>query len=93
MQIFISYATEDREIAEQIYLALTEAGDQVFFDRTSLPPGDAYHTRIRSAVEQSDLFIFLITPNSVTRGRYTLTELQYARKKWPHPKGGVLPCF
>jgi hypothetical protein len=91
MQIFLSYASEDRELADQIHLALIGAGHLVFFDRDSLPPGGDYHAKIRAAVERSDIFVFLITGNSVASGSYALTELKYARSKWPHPKGRVLP--
>lgn len=93
MKIFLSYADEDRSTAEQIYLALMGAEHEVFFDKTSLPPGGTYHDKIRNAVKKSDLFIFLITTHSVTKGRYALTELQYARGKWPHPQSRVLPVL
>lgn len=91
MQIFLSYASEDHELADQVHLALAGGGRQVFFDKESLPPAGDYHARIRGAVERSDIFVFLISPNSVAPGSYTLTELKYARAKWPHPKGRVLP--
>lgn len=91
MRVFISYASEDRGAAEEIRLALAGAGHKVFFDKESLPPGDDYHERIRRAVERSDVLVFLITHNSVASGSYALTELKYARRKWPHPKGKLLP--
>jgi N-acetyl-anhydromuramyl-L-alanine amidase AmpD len=93
MLAFISYASEDRDLAEQIHLALTGAGHQTFFDKESLPPGGDFHSRIRAAVQQSDLFLFLISPESVAPGSYALTELKYARARWPHPLGHVLPVL
>jgi len=93
MQIFLSYAAEDHDLAEEVQLALIGAGHQVFFDRASLPPGHDYHSRIQSAVQSSDLFVFLISPNSVAQGSYAVTELKYARAKWPHPKGKLLPVL
>jgi len=39
------------------------------------------------------LFIFLISPESVASGSFALTELAFARKKWKHPKGHVLPVM
>ena len=42
MIVFLSYASENRDIAEQVNLALTGAGHKVFFDRDSLPAGDDY---------------------------------------------------
>lgn len=91
MQIFLSYASEDRQVAEQIQLALVGAGHDVFFDIESLPPGGDYHDRIRKAVKRSDLFVFLISSNSVAHGSYALTELGYARERWSHPKANVIP--
>lgn len=90
MKVFLSYASEDREVADQVHLALTGAGHEVFFDRESLPPAGDYHAQIRSAIQESDLFLFLITPHSVEPGGYPVTELKFARRKWPHPKSRVL---
>jgi TIR domain-containing protein/Yip1-like protein len=91
--IFLSYASEQRDIADQIKLALGDSGHEVFFDRDSLPVGDDYHPRIRKAVENSDAFVFLISPQSVAQGCYALTELKYAREKWPNPRGKLLPVM
>ena len=91
MRIFLSFDSEHRSLAEQVYLALTGAGHEVFFDKESLRPAHEYHQRIQAAIGLSDLFIFLISRESVAPGSYALTELRYAREKWPHPKGRVLP--
>jgi hypothetical protein len=93
MIIFLSYASEQRDAAEQVNLALIGSGHKVFFDRETLPAGDDYHLRIRKAVEDSDAFVFLISPNSVTTGCYALTELKYARQRWPAPRRKVLPVM
>ena len=93
MEIFLSYASEDRELAEQVQLALAGSGHHVFYDKESLPAGNDYHARIRSAVQRADIFVFLISPNSVAQGSYALTELKYARTKWPHPKTRLLPVL
>jgi hypothetical protein len=91
--VFISYASEDRKFAEDIQLALSGAGFRVFFDKESLPAGGDYHSRIRQWVEDSDILVFLISPDSVKSGGYALTELKYAREKWAHPAGHVLPVM
>ncbi len=90
MKIFLSYASEDRAIAEEISLALAGAEHEVFFDRTSLPAGADFHARIEAAVKASDLVIFLISARSIAPGSYTLTELRYVRERWPHPKHRLL---
>src|SRR6266852_3112333 len=90
---FISYSSEQGEAATRIELLLKEDGHAVFRDRSSLPPGESFDARIRAAIEESDLFIFLISRESISPGRYTLTELKFAEQKWGHPAGRVLPVF
>ena len=80
MRIFLSYAWQDREQAKAVYLALRDQGHRVFFDRADLPAGDEYHNRIRAAVDHTHLFVFLISPDALDAGSYTLTELTIAEK-------------
>ena len=90
MKIFLSYASEQSALAKEIALALRAEDHTVFFDRSALAAGEAYNAKIREAIEDSHLFVFLISPHSVTAGRYTLTELDFAEHKWPRPWGYVL---
>ena len=91
--IFLSYASEQSEAAAHIELSLKGDGYSVFRDRASLPPGETFDARILTAIEESDLFIFLISRASISEGRYTLTELKFAEQKWEHPAGHVLPVL
>ncbi len=91
MRIFLSYASEDRALVEPVRYALAEQGHDVFFDREDLPPGHAFDSRIRAAIERCDLFICFLTPHTVDAGSYTLNELQIAQRIAPHPSGRVLP--
>lgn len=93
MKIFLSYASEEATTAEEIQLALTAGNNDVFFDRTSLPAGGDYNAGIQKAIEESQGMIFLISPHSVAKGSYALTELKFAREKWGHPRGCVLPVI
>jgi TIR domain-containing protein len=92
-KVFLAHASQDRSIAEEITLALRGAGFEVFFDESDLPPGGDYHARIRDAVSQSVYLVFLISPDSVAGGRYTLSELKLAQEKWSHPADRVLPVM
>lgn len=91
--IFLSYPSSLEETAARVELSLEGEGYAVFRDRSALPPGESFDARIRAAVEESDLFVFLITPESVAPGRYTLTELTFAQQRWGHPAGRVLPVM
>lgn len=93
MRIFLSYASEDRERIEPIRYALAEQGHDIFYDREDLKPGEAFDTRIRAAIERSELFVCFLTPNTVDAGSYTLSELSVAERMWPRADGRVLPVI
>jgi hypothetical protein len=69
VKIFLSYPSEERDTAERLNYALVDQGHDVFFDRADLPAGYEYDQRIVSAIAESDLIVFLITPAAVTPGR------------------------
>jgi TIR domain len=75
MKIFLSYPSTQRALAENIDAVLGSEGHSVFFDRDSLQAGETYDQRIREAIHECRLFIFLVSPDSVKHGSYALTEL------------------
>ncbi len=93
MQVFLSYPSDERAAAERVNLALGDAGHEVFFDREDLPRGEEFDRAVREAMRRSALLVFFITPGSVQRGRYTMTELKLAQERWPQPGGRVLPVL
>lgn len=92
-KVFLSYASEQRLLAESVALSLRGRDFEVFLDRDNLGAGGAYDAAIEAAVQSSDAFVFLVSPESVAPGRYTLTELGYARHMWPAAAGRVLPVL
>lgn len=93
MRIFLSYARNDQSVVERIRAALNAAGFDVFLDTKDLPLGQEYNARIKLAVEEADLFIFLASATSVRPGSYAMTKLSFAERKWPNPSGYVLPVL
>lgn len=93
MRLFLSYASEDVLAAQKIAAALQAAGHSVFFDKNDLKSGREYDTSIRNEINRADAYIFLVSGNSVAPGRYTLTELAFAEKRFPNPSGHVLPVM
>ena len=91
MKIFLSYASKYRAIADDLCCRLQAVGHEVFFDREDLRAGASFDDRIRSAIEDCELFIFLISPEAVAAGHYTRTEVKIASRKWPTPGWHVLP--
>ncbi|MGQ0622095.1 MAG: toll/interleukin-1 receptor domain-containing protein [Panacagrimonas sp.] len=95
MRIFLSYASEDRMTAEEVYYALIAEGHDVFFDRdkSKLQTAGVFHKRIADEIGKADLLIFLISDHSIERGSYALSELELAKARWKHPKGHVVPVL
>ena len=75
MDVFLSYASEERALAERVCRVLETEGHDVFFDREDLGGGDAFGERIRSAVSRADVVVYLISRSSVAPKSYALTEL------------------
>lgn len=93
MRIFISYAREQSDIADRIAVGLKQEGYDVFFDRDDLPPGEGYDREIRRRIRGAQLFICLVSPDSLDPKSYAVTELDIARRRWPDPSGSVLPVL
>src|SRR5688572_27569919 len=93
IKVFLSYAHEQRSIAEEINAALSVRDFDVFFDKSNLKPGRAFDGAIQKAIGTCDLFVFLISPEALDKRSYTITELAYAKEKWKNPSGKVLPVM
>ena len=93
MYIFLSYSRADLADAEQIVANLKQAGHKVFFDKHSIKAAEDFNRVIWNKIQKADLFLFLISENSVRQGSYALTELTLAEKKWPNPERKVLPVL
>ncbi|PZN98320.1 MAG: hypothetical protein DCF30_14370 [Hyphomicrobiales bacterium] len=93
MRIFVSYAAEDRPVAESVVHSLRARGHDVFFDRDSLPPGHSYEDQIAASIQAADLLVYLVSPHSVSPKSFTLTELGLAERKWASPARRVLPVM
>lgn len=93
MKLFISYPSDQKDLAEQLRLALEAEGHAVFTDRAELKEGEPYHEALREAIEDSDALVFLVTPRSIRPGSYALTELDIAQRRWRSPGGRVLPVI
>lgn len=93
MKLFLSYPSPQRELAEQLALALEAEGHEVFIDRSELKAGESFHRRLRESILGADAMVFLVTPDSVRPGSYALAELNIAQQRWRRPSGHVLPVI
>jgi hypothetical protein len=78
VQVFISYAHEDKEKARRLYSELRNAGVNPWFDEDSLSPGERWESEIRKGIKNSRYFIPLLSRNSVMKKGYVQKELKSA---------------
>jgi hypothetical protein len=91
MKIFLSHAHEQAKLADGLAIALRQEGHAVFLDTDALKAAEGFHEAIRREIQASDLFVFLVSENSLEAGSYALTEMATARERWRNPTGHVLP--
>lgn len=78
-KIFISYASENLEFAEKLYLQLRAIPNiEPWFDKESLLPGEQWKLAIKKAIRDSDYFIILLSKNSTTKKGFVQKELREA---------------
>lgn len=65
-QIFLRYASNDREVAHKIVEKLKEEEIRVWFDEYELQPGDSIAKSIENTISASDYLIVLLSPSSVS---------------------------
>lgn len=93
MKVFLSYSREDSELAHEVTAALHVAGYKVFCDWESLHSASEFHAEIRKQLYASDAFVILMGPHTFGEGRYALSEIELAEKKWPNPVNRVFPVL
>ena len=74
--VFVSYASQDAEVAHRVRVALREAGLEVWLDQSELRGGDAWDTSIRRQIRECALFVPLISSNTNARSE------GYFRLEW-----------
>jgi tetratricopeptide (TPR) repeat protein len=74
--VFLSYASQDAEVARKICDALRAAGVEVWFDQSELRGGDAWDRRIRAQIKDCALFVPVISENTQARAE------GYFRLEW-----------
>ena len=76
---FISYSHQDRAFALELRSALRERGKDVWLDESGIHPAERWKPALQRAIEDSDSFIFAISPHSATSAECR-KEFDYAVK-------------
>lgn len=88
MQIFLSYADSDKDLARDLARSLSRLGYRVWFADADLLPGDNWSLESGKALKESDAMVVLLTPKSAT-SQWQNREVQYALTS-PRYQGRVI---
>src|SRR5947209_80507 len=77
--VFVSYSRRDSKFVWRIVESISQRGKEVWLDTEGIPDGEAFPEAIKRAIEGSDTFLFVITPNAVNSA-YCENEVEYARQ-------------
>jgi hypothetical protein len=74
--IFISYAREDREYAERLYMDLRKEELNAWIDTRCLPAGSNWKIEIPKKIKECKYFILLISKHSINKRGYVQKEIK-----------------
>jgi cold shock CspA family protein len=92
--IFISYAKEDKIVAEKLYDDLKRAGLNPWLDSRDLLPGERFESRISKVISQSRYFLALLSSRSVRKTGYVNKEIRHGLDialRYPEDEIFVIP--
>ena len=75
--VFISYSRRDGEFVRRLVEALEARGKDVWVDTEGIRDAEVFPAALRAAVESSDGFVFVISPDSVI-SRFCEQEVDHA---------------
>jgi hypothetical protein len=77
--VFVSYSRKDGEIARKIVDELKQQDIDIWIDWEGIPPSGDWLTEIYKGIENSDVFLFVLSPDSL-ESRVCAEELEHAEK-------------
>lgn len=75
--VFVSYSRQDAPFVTRLADAIESGGKQVWIDTAGIEDTEVFPLAIRSAIEASDAFLFVISPASIA-SRFCEQEVDYA---------------
>jgi WD40 repeat protein len=77
--VFVSYSRHDAAFVRRLAASIEDRGKQVWLDTEGIADAEVFPAAIKRAIEQSDAFLFVITPAGVDSA-YCENEVEYAKE-------------
>ena len=77
--VFLSYSRRDGDFVRRLSSALEEHGKDVWVDVEGIRDAEVFPEALRRAIESSDAFVFVISPESV-RSSFCVEEVEHAAR-------------
>lgn len=91
--VFISYAHEDKEIAEKLLSDLSAFGLKVWYDELQLEVGDSISHKLGQAINESNFGVLIISNNYLIK-QWTTTEMKlFFQLQLMDKKKKILPIW
>ena len=91
MQVFISYACEDRELAKRLGQWLERAGFAVWLDESNILPGDNWAEKVSQVLKESQAMVVLVSPAAMD-SKWVRHEIEFALGAKEY-SGRLVPVF
>ena len=91
LQVYVSFAEEDRQQVRELESRLRAEGFGTWFDEKDLTPGLNWEDEIRQALPRSDVFVSCISTRSVSRRGFYEREIALALALRSERPGFVIP--
>lgn len=82
VEAFLSCSSEDAEMIAKVKHALTRKGIRPYLATDDLKPGRLVFAKIEKSIERADVFIVILSENSI-RSKWVAMEIGYAKGKVP----------
>jgi hypothetical protein len=69
LKVFVSYARDDLELADQLVAALDGFGFELLIDRRGISPGEDWQKRLGALIAEADTVAFLLSPSALQSDR------------------------
>lgn len=78
VNVFISYASEDIQLVNELSSFLDDNGFDVWLDKKNILAGENWRESIQRGLEKADFIVVCISRNSVNKRGFVQREMKYA---------------